>query len=65
MRIPERDLARVRPAMDVLAVDRSRFFPFFKEFLARHDAAAAARVQRGRRLVASRGGESESNGVTT
>ncbi|HWK09578.1 MAG TPA: hypothetical protein VNR64_05985, partial [Vicinamibacterales bacterium] len=37
-------LERLRPAIDVLTVDRSRFLSFVHEVLGRHDPGAAVRV---------------------
>lgn len=34
-------LARLRADIDLMTVDVSRFFPFVRDFLGRHDAAAA------------------------
>ena len=37
-------LARLRPSIDAMRVDTSRFFPFVKQFLSQQDAAAAQRA---------------------
>jgi len=41
----DKQLARLRPAMDVLTVDIFRFFPFVKELLSREDVVASKRVR--------------------
>lgn len=41
----DEQLARLRTPIDQMTVDTYRFFPFIKEFVARHDAAAAERVR--------------------
>ena len=41
----DEQLARLRPAIDALGVDISRFFPFVAAVLARHDREAAERAR--------------------
>jgi hypothetical protein len=41
----DEQIARLRPALDLMTVDTIRFFPFVKEFLTRHDADAAERLR--------------------